>query len=241
MPYRPSRWGKELRYALRSLERFYPQAKNVVIIAETFPVGLNPERVDFICSTSSVDSEFRRLAGESQLVTDEYLWFNDDYFILNDFEERDLTGRYVEAVTPAHLKLAAQTQDAWQRTVWQAIEILIQQGLPTFNYALHCPTLFRKSEVRETLQHFAQYFSDPTARFATPHFETLHFNWHYHRRGVVPRHQDTDRIQFFANSRQTVMGKSSDYKFMFYDDTCPGRFLSAFLEEREPRPSRYEK
>ncbi len=241
MPYIPSRWGQEIKYALRSLCRFYPAIKNLVIIADKIPDLLNPDKIDFIQSNSSVDSEFKRLASISEFVTEEFIWFNDDYFILNSFSADDLSQRYLEKVEEKHITLAKSVTEPWQKTVWHAVNILKEKKLPFENYALHCPTLFSKEEILQTLNHFSQFFPPAAGRFEAPHFETLHFNWHYSQKAISPYWQEERRIQFFANSKESFLEKCSSYKFMFYDDTCPGLFLSSFLDSREPDPCYFEK
>lgn len=144
--------NEELRYSLRSLSNF-PHKK--VCFYGCCPKGLNPDihfkyKQDGKTKWENVNMMLRS-ACQSDLITENFWLFNDDFFIMNkvlnpqDYHSGDLYKRIVQledkhgGITEYSLQL---------RNMCKELEAL---GCNSKNYAVHYPMLINKKYALEVL------------------------------------------------------------------------------------------
>ena len=84
--------NEELRYSLRSLRNF-PHRK--VFIYGGLPSCVNPESVTFVKVSQDYNDKWTNTASlliriaEDENITEDFVWFNDDFFVMKKMCELD--------------------------------------------------------------------------------------------------------------------------------------------------------
>lgn len=139
-----SRWGEELRYCLRSAEKHLKGYGEVFIVGEA-PVWL--KNVTVIPATDHDKAYYKErnifqkviLACQDNRVTDDFLFMNDDHFLLRDFAAGEFPYYYDGTIgdqtnrTDPYAQSAANTED-----------LIEDFGFPYFD--VHCPILYNKRQ-----------------------------------------------------------------------------------------------
>lgn len=150
-----SRWGDgEIRYSLRSVEKFFPH-KNVIVVGErpAWLFGIRHVKKDDTHSNplkNGIDKI--EAAVYSKLVTDPFVLMNDDFFFLKPVEEiKPFHRGKLKATIAAHLSKAGYYYKALVHT----LELLQDIGIDDpIDYEVHYPVLFEKEKVLNTLAVF---------------------------------------------------------------------------------------
>lgn len=145
----------ELRYFLRSVEKFCTGYRKIFIIGHD-PGFLNPEFVRFVpCPCFNTNKETRialkffRLFDTVQDVTDEVLMANDDFLFVAPTDIRKIPdyqrGKLLNAAKPQQVRgMKEPQQTRYQKILVRTHEALTEAGLPAFHYDLHVPIRFKK-------------------------------------------------------------------------------------------------
>ncbi len=132
----------ELRYCLRSLEKFFPDLGNVFI------VGDKPSWIDRVFHLSESDQAeqsakerniFRKLvkAVHNRLVSDDFLYCNDDHFLLQPWvEEYHFKGALFSSIN------FFKASNNYRKTLQNTFSILGGGQ----NFDTHCPITFNKTK-----------------------------------------------------------------------------------------------
>lgn len=149
----------ELRYCLRSLTKHAKGIRRVVVIGHD-PGFLSKHVLHLKCPEFQMAKEARiatkiEWAFNNADLSDEILFGNDDYFFLKPFDAR--TVPYFQRGTLLQAATAGKTDASWkpspiQRVVRATNDELVNQGLPTFNYEMHCPIRYRRDIYTQDLK-----------------------------------------------------------------------------------------
>lgn len=146
---------EELRYSLRSIEKNFPH--RYVWFVGGQPKGFKPDRAlphqqAGALKWDMIKSSMLKVIEEPEL-TDEFFWFNDDFFIM-----KKVKGKFVNFADKSLTELIEQQrkQNPWlnpyARTVYKAREELKSLGYGEVNFEVHMPMLFKKDEVGAAIQ-----------------------------------------------------------------------------------------
>lgn len=223
---KPGSRADELRYSLRSVTRFFPYRK--IIIIGGCPEGIAPDlfipdeqpgKTKWEKSTHSL-----RLALEHPEITDEFFLFNDDFFILRPIESENFvnfTAGTLEHRVNEIIRNAGGVSAYANRMSKQRI-FLRAHGYDTLNFALHLPFLVDKNKARELFEKYpkTQMFRSTYANFAK-------LPYAYHPDVKIRDYETTpdDAWDFVSTS----------------DDAWEDGEIGLWIKEKFPRPSVYEK
>lgn len=214
----------ELRYCLRSIEMYVPDLGNVFIIGER-PSWLRrafhiPE-VDQTEKSAKERNIFRKLmkAAYSPLISDDFLYFNDDHFLLAPWVEKYYhKGSLADSVRFAsslHAMTLANTL-AFLGGGW--------------NFDMHCPITFNKKKF---------YSAVNSAPWYVPHgygIKSVYCNLNEIEGEYYP-----DLKIHQANNYFKLCEQLNERRFFSTIDTAMNQDMITVLESRYPNKSVYEK
>lgn len=140
----------EIRYSLRSLQKYFTPLDNVYII------GTRPEWLRNVIHIPAYDqaglSNKERniynkilLACKLPALSQDFLFINDDHFILDPLPPLPY---YYQRSLDATVELR-KTHDSYYHSLTNTLEVLQQRGLQTFNYDIHAPIIYNKKKFIE--------------------------------------------------------------------------------------------
>lgn len=194
--------GNELQLALRGWERNFREDFNVVIIGDRAP-WMDDNIIDVIeceCvgNNPPIDIAHKMLmAIESDLVTEKFIWANDDQYLISpcmlaDFETLKCTGKLGEKSFGGQL---------YQQNKKRTFDTLKENGLGTWDFSSHIPVVFEKQKLKECIEFFNL---TETPMLIT----TLYFNsWFL---GYVPLRIDTQSSLENDNIKIGVYRENAD-------------------------------
>lgn len=137
----------DLRYTLRSIEKNVKNVKNVVIVGDV------PEwlcNVDVIGCQDDPDPKWKernilrkiQVACLSPHVTSDFLFFNDDHFILSEIDATNYPyynkGKIMNSIK--------ENIGPYRKTMHHTYNFCIRRGFPANNVDTHCPIIYNKEK-----------------------------------------------------------------------------------------------
>lgn len=145
----------ELRYSLRSLEKFVSGIRDVYIVGHCPPWLTNVIHLPFPdshgCKERNIMLKLAYACGHPDLSTN-FLHIHDDHFALapqEAFKIPNYAGAQLDKVA-----LTIDPGNNWRGAVTNTFEALKNAGLPTFNFDVHYPMLFNKNLYPEIMDRF---------------------------------------------------------------------------------------
>lgn len=152
-----SKWfGREIIYSLRSLEQYGKNFGKVIIVGDK-PSTLN-ENVIHIPKQDEAGNKERRIyeklltACNSELVSDPFVMFNDDYFLSKDINFPEL--EYFYADTLEIKILNKKDENTYKRALINTREALLKKGYGEKHYDIHYPMLIHKKKFIESMKDY---------------------------------------------------------------------------------------
>ena len=141
----------EIRMSIRSVE------KNVSGIKDIWVVGHCPEwlKVNHIPATDPYEIPDRNIvskilkACDNPDITEDFLFLNDDHFILSPYEAATMPYYWSEEI-PAYLKKRGLS-DNYGKRVKNVYDHLVSKGLPTKYFDIHTPIIYNKTKFKEIM------------------------------------------------------------------------------------------
>lgn len=242
----------ELRYSLRSVNLYFPHVRKVWIFGDrpSFLVD-DTSRVEHVphdrvahilgCRTP-VTSTFTMLILASLLpeLTSEYLWFCDDYVLLEYLSEEEARKtRYLQDISRVKQRRRGLYPDA----LWRTHALLARFGYTGWNFESHTPTRLTKKQVLNAYADFRDFVTED--RFHGPLASTAILNHTYRkeRMELTMVAKEGRRAAFYRKppSYEEIVEKTRGKVFLNYDEGAFGQGLRRFLAERFPNPSIYER
>lgn len=220
----------ELRYALRSIERYAVNLRRVVVIGaipawlrETDRVLPVPLR-EFRCNKAARIARKVSYAFERLDVTDTIAFWNDDYVLLRD---RDLT------TIPDHYRglLWRQGNDGWSTLLNHTARTLHAAGLPQRHYDIHVPILYERDKWLAINDWWKRCRNDSRGLVA----KSIYGNNHCTATAV-----STSDCKLKATWRARVDSVAAHRWVLSYGDVALRTGLTRWLAKRFPDPSACE-
>jgi len=139
----------ELRYSLRSVEKHLKNYRNVYII------GHKP---DFITNVIHIPHEDKNIVPDMNIlrklltacdhpdISDQFLFFNDDHFLLQDFDAPTFPYYYCSTLK---MYLKRRVNDSYGRRTYNTMTYLTKNQLPTKHFDIHFPIVYDKQKFKE--------------------------------------------------------------------------------------------
>ncbi len=214
-----SRWGdNELRYSLRSIEKHLKNYRNIYLI------GYKPDWIQNVIHIEAKDDNpipdnniLNKLykACDHPDISDSFLFFNDDHFLLQDFDAPNFPYFYW-----ATLKTFLRNRkDGYGMRVRNTMKYLVGNGKPEKHFDIHYPIIYEKAKFK-------------------PCFEKLPVTYH----GYVIKSIYANTLEIGGASipdcKYTTPPNSVNICFSTHPKPSP--IVCKWLEERFPDKSRYE-
>lgn len=223
--------NNELRYSLRSVEKFLKNYGRVWVFGED-PGFLNKDHITHVpCKSEDLDkaknikNKLLRVCG-CGAVSDNFMFFNDDYFLMGEVDATNY---------PYYWKCDLQHTVNINRTiykdyVWATIHALNLKGLPLKNFDTHKPIIYNKQDL----------------------FNIIHeYDWSISRgyimRSIYCNTMKIEGVERLDNKFVTPLSvnrwkeKTAGLDCFSIADRVVNRHFKQFLEESFPEKSLFEK
>lgn len=147
-----SLWNdKEIKYSLRSVNKYLSGFRNIFIIGEL------PEFIHNVIHIPHSDMEMNKEANIKQKIlaacdnpdiSTNFLFLNDDHFLLSDFDAQ--TFPYYYKGTLGNL-LARKRRGLYYRAVDRTYRHLLDKSSSTLHFDTHCPIVYNKDKFRKVI------------------------------------------------------------------------------------------
>lgn len=151
-------FSDELRYSLRSLKNIphskvwiYGGCPGWVNTKEVIHVPTPQDRVNKWLNTSLLLEKIV----ENDKITEDFIWFNDDFFVLEPIDElvyyydRNLLSRIAD-----FNKLSLTFSSPYQKRLLGAMLALKNKKIDTLNFEVHVPIIFNRKKLADIIKNF---------------------------------------------------------------------------------------
>lgn len=148
--------GQEIIYSVRSLEKFGKNYNNVVIIGDK-PQAFN-DAVIHIPKTDVGAWKERKIceklltACKSELVTDPFVFFNDDFFLVKPIDFSNL--KYYYSDNLGNKILNRKTEDTYKRALKNTRDALFLRALTQKHFDIHYPMIYHKKKFIRVMENY---------------------------------------------------------------------------------------
>ena len=222
----------ELRYALRSVEKYLKG------YGEIFIIGQAPRWIKNVTVIPATDNDkiyykerniFNKimLACQDSRVSEDFLFMNDDHFLLSEFEAGEFPYYYQGTVT-----LQAARNTPYVNSVFNTVEFLGDYKALYFD--IHCPIVYNKAV-------FSRWI--PTADWDKKYgycIKTLYCNFDSLLVGETQQYYPDLKLSGPLSSLEIKEKIKGRLFFSTNDNVMEGGMLAVF-EELYPKKSKYEK
>lgn len=221
-----STWfNNELRYALRSIDRYLQDAGTVYIIGEKPEWLTNVVHIPFKEIALFVHKEKNicdKVLAACKLIDGDFLFMNDDHFLLQPVERMP----YYHGGTLLCRLEACGDSNPYAKTVINGIKLL---GANAWNFDIHCPVIFNSKS-------YAQVMSE--VDWTVPYgymMKSIYCN-----RMKVPGIYTVDLKINTALSKEDIAATIKGRSYFSIGDAGLNDAMKATLKELYPQPSRWE-
>lgn len=225
-----SRWNdNEIRYSLRSVEKFLKNYRKVFIIGHK-PDFLNenvihiPFKDLYTNKSRNIMAKIHRAASDAR-ITGNFILFNDDYFLLQETDAPTYPNYY-----NVDLKKVSERQyNAYKHYVDATVKVLQSHEKPILNFDLHKPIVYNKVKFRKMVAFY---------NWNVPHgyiVKSMYCN-HY---GFPAVQSDDHKLNY--PYKIDLLKKLNDGKAMFsISDKALAHSMMAYIRNLYPEKSKYE-
>jgi hypothetical protein len=263
----------ELRYSLRSVAKFLPWVRKVWIFGDR-PAWLGDDTSaiehvphEYLARAWGLKLPVRNnfwltfLASLIPELSYEYLWFADDYILLEEIASAEI---YKIRAFQDLATVKLRGRGVWKDALWRTHDTLVRLGYGSLNFECHAPQPFNKRLIWEAFSTFQDYITED--RFYGLLVHTAVFNYALKQQALpalppsakplaqsraeplaVPPMvwiKEEDRYVGFHNkpaSRADILAQTRGKTFLNFDDAAFSGEMRAFLAEQFPEPSKFER
>lgn len=235
-----STWdNNELKYSLRSIEKHGINTGNIVIVGH-LPSWIEKTRVIHIPESFNYYKERNimeciRLACLDERVSDNFIYFNDDFFLNSNVNWKDFPTYIRPYDLHEYVWGEDRTKNRWNkytRIIEKTYNALVEKGLPTLTYDIHIPMPMNKKKFIEAVDSFD--WDCPQKLGLT--YRSIYGN--YNKIPAISR--DDVKYHRIATS-QGFLNSIKDKSFFSTDDRSEERHMLFVFEKLYPNKSWWEK
>lgn len=224
---------KELVYALRSLEKNLNGFGDIWIIGEKISSLKGLKYINCKDDSKGMYKErniFRKImkAVEHPEVTEDFIFLNDDHYLLKQFDTEALPFYYKSTLE----ETMAKNLGDYRKSVNHTRKYLIQNHKPTLDFDTHFPIVYNKQKFLDT---FVCNGIDWDRQFGYV-IKSLYCNMN----NIEGEFGGDCKIQH-SMSYTEIVNKIGDKSFFSTSDGCMNRDMIKYLNEQYPNKSIYEK
>jgi hypothetical protein len=242
----------EIRHSLRSLERYAPYLRKVWIYGDcpgflsgdtTIVERVPHEATSRVIGAKLPVTNFFLLMFLSSLIPDlssEYLFLCDDFFLLKDYPpEEARKDRFNEDMT----KKKIRGRGLWLDGLWRTYDLLIRLGYTGYNFETHTPAYMTKKRVMDAFCEFKDFVTEDPWYGILGLTAVLNHAYRNERMPLTNLLEENSRCGFWGRppTREELEIQSAGKAYFNFDEPAFGDVIRAFLEQRFPDRSKYEK
>lgn len=150
-----SKWNdNELRYSLRSIQKHVTGYNNVWIIGQRPDFLTNVHHIPFEDVSQNKEANICRKvlrACQESSLSDDFLFFNDDHFILQDFVADQLPYYYKgDLISLAN----SPRRGIYYRAIRRTVRELQKRGFDTKHFDTHTPIIYNKQKFVDVMSQY---------------------------------------------------------------------------------------
>lgn len=226
-----SKWREqELKYSLRSLEKYGRNYNKVWIIGDK-PEYLN-DKINHIPQTDDLShSKERKIcekiitACQTEGISDPFVAANDDYFLTREIDLSEI--KYYYQHTLEDKIKQKQKIDIYKISLQNTDEALKEKGLPTLHYDIHYPIIYIKHLFKQAM---SQYGWTKKGGYV---IKSLYANTM-----LIEGEERADCKIFYSHSRNWIRKRISEVDLFSTGDIT--RAMAEILQELYPDKSKFE-
>ena len=227
-----SKWrGQELKCSLRSLELYGKNYGNVYIVGDKAPY-LNDRIIHIPMEDDETNTREKRIcekilrACRTEEISETFVMFNDDYFLLKEIDFSNLHYYYYNDLE----KKAANRQknDIYKKALQNTLIALLNEGHPIKHFDIHFPMYYNKEKFIEVM---GQYFWGVKGGYV---IKSLYANT-LRIEGLQRR----DCKIYLSHDKREIMDATKDVDLFSTENIT--RVMAEFLHKLYPNKSSYEK
>lgn len=239
----------ELLYSIRSIDQHLKEIQYQIIIVGDKPGWMNDQVIHLNCpqvSKSPLDDIVNKLRNviTSTEVNSDFVWMNDDIYLINDIMVKDLVRpRAIEDLDQVQAIGKRNVDRAYYRNMWNAYDALKKEGMRVLNTATHLPFWYNKEQMAYVLDRYEV----TTTRML---ISILYFNTYYKHTIEMISNSDGAKCGIYSGVRsvQEIEARSKHSLFLNHSNTgwkeseiATGRnIIEMYLRKKFPNPSKYE-
>jgi hypothetical protein len=228
-----SNWNNgELRASLRSVEMHWKGGYDMVsVYGSGVPAWVNRNTVNVVEAPSYMDAWRQAMsdAGDGGRI----IWMNDDISFVKDTCWEDLLNP-VRRICPNQVGKRtamkwAESSNGWRRRMGIVMQMLIERGHTTFNFASHTPYAFEVDKLR----HIFDVYGKLGYKLSV---ECAYYNTYLKEFGGTVRIRDKYRTT-------NVRPIPDDLRHIRFINLCDGGLgpeMKGYMQGRFPNPSKFE-
>jgi len=225
-----SQWqDNELRYSLRSLEKYALNVGRVFVTGEN-PGFLSPEVVFTPCNDPGPRAFNHihkvRATIERTDISERFLLNYDDNFFTSPVDI-DSYPFFFKGTLPDR----TETHRAYRYSLIEARHFLEKHGKPILNFSVHCPCIYERQKFM-ALEEAWQIGARKPHGIAV---RAVYCNWH----GVTPEFMADCKLKTVKSKEEASLAIEGRHVFSIHDDSLPNG-VANMIREMYPRPSRWE-
>jgi len=148
--------GREIIFSIRSLEKFGKNYNNVVIVGDK-PEKLNDAIIhipksDFGTWKERKICEKLLTACKSDQVTDPFVFFNDDFFLVKPIDFSNLKYFYFDNL--GNKIQNRKIEDTYKRALKNTRDVLFLKGLVEKHFDIHYPMIYHKAKFTRVMEKY---------------------------------------------------------------------------------------
>jgi len=150
---------KELMYSLRSIEKHLKNYRNIYIIGHKPDFIQNVIHIPAEDQSPIPDTNILRklyLACDNPDISDSFLFFNDDHYLLHDFDAPTFPYYYCSTLKE-YLKRRAR--DGYGTRCTNTMKYLQGQKLPTKHFDIHYPIIYEKAKFKQCFERIPPIYN----------------------------------------------------------------------------------
>jgi hypothetical protein len=229
IPLIKSKWCEEIKFALRSWDKYYTQDLNVFILGDYKPDWLT--NVEHISIKQNGFNTEQNIALAFKYAADnfsEFIWSNDDIYLLDYLTYDDLkVPYYLQDLSGIKNRKA----NRWGKLLWKTIDRLIEDDKTLMNGETHTPYYYEGDKVNQVFERYGIDKGDGLLR-------TAYLNNFY---TIDEMFDIKDKKIGFYNQRKIENGETKGKIFLNHDDNGLCDDVKLLLSLRFPNKSKYEK
>ena len=225
---RGSHWGdNELRYSLRSINKYLSNYSKVWIIGDVprFPIhNINflAYKENSLYPAVNIMNKLT-LACTNENISDRFLFFNDDHFLLNYYDAYDFPFYYCGDLKDVVNKTV------YIETIKNTIHCLHDNDLPTKNFDIHTPIVYHKKLFLEIINKY-NWDVNHGLCIKSLYCNTLKINGSYMEDGKIRRSKDEDQLRHWL----------ANHSIFSVSDECLNNTIKKRFDIIYPKKSKYE-